>query len=276
MYKDGTLLQTPALILGGKGCYNKERGLLGVGCGPGPRRTNHGNVHLFYTFKKHAVCPTGESHKPGEPRLLGSHASPWPAIPLDPSSEQVLVDNIPSPGNHNAGDLHFGKDGYLYISVGDGECDYIGDSGCNGAERRLARPNTSSWARYCAYTRDGSIPETNPYTGPDSDRCNHHWAAPDVGKNCQETFAWGFRNPFRMAFDPNASGTRVFRMNDVGGQNVWEEVDQGQRPGPTTAGTSARAAHDNPYRSGLGGLLCGTTYTPPDPRVQPQPPDANP
>ena len=41
------------------------------------------------------------------------------------SSEVVLVDNIPSPnGNHNGGDLHFGRDGFLYISVGDGGCDY--------------------------------------------------------------------------------------------------------------------------------------------------------
>ena len=42
-----------------------------------------------------------------------------------PSSEQVLIDNIPSPGAiHNAGDLQFGKDGNLYVSVGDGGCDY--------------------------------------------------------------------------------------------------------------------------------------------------------
>ena len=36
----------------------------------------------------------------------------------------------------------------------------------------------------------------------------------------------GLRNPFRIAFDPNAAGTRFF-INDVG-QNTWEEVDLGQ------------------------------------------------
>ncbi|MCA1684212.1 MAG: hypothetical protein LC708_03700, partial [Actinobacteria bacterium] len=33
------------------------------------------------------------------------------------------------------------------------------------------------------------------------------------------------RNPFRMAFDPNAAGT-VFHINDVG-QGAWEEIDLG-------------------------------------------------
>jgi glucose/arabinose dehydrogenase len=53
---------------------------------------------------------------------------------VDPATEKVLINNIPSPnGNHNAGDLRFGKDGYLYVTVGDGNCDYKGDSGCAGA-----------------------------------------------------------------------------------------------------------------------------------------------
>ena len=59
---------------------------------------------------------------------------------IDPATETVLIDNIPSPdGIHNAGDLGFGKDGYLYVSVGDGGCDLRGDSGCF-SERRRARP----------------------------------------------------------------------------------------------------------------------------------------
>jgi hypothetical protein len=33
------------------------------------------------------------------------------------------------------------------------------------------------------------------------------------------------RNPFRIAFDPNAANTRFF-INDVG-QNVWEEINEG-------------------------------------------------
>jgi glucose/arabinose dehydrogenase len=254
VYKNGTLLQTPALTLGGKGCYNKERGLLGVAVDP-DFSTNH-YVYLFYTSKKHAVCPTGQFTSPDNPVNRVSRFTMAGDI-VDPSSELVLVDNIPSPGNHNAGDLQFGKDGYLYISVGDGECDYIGDSGCNGAND-ASRDQHILLGKVLRITRDGAIPGSNPFTGPDSARCNVTGRT-DVGKKCQETFAWGLRNPFRMAFDPNASDTRFF-VNDVG-QNVWEEVNQG-RSGADYGWNLCEGAHDNPNRS--GSVDCSAApYTPP-------------
>jgi PKD repeat protein len=74
-------------------------------------------------------------------------------------------------------------------------------------------------------TRDGGIPSSNPFVGANSVRCNVTGRALP-GQTCRETFATGLRNPFRMAFDPNATGTRFF-INDVG-QNAWEEIDLGQ------------------------------------------------
>src|SRR4028118_1530279 len=56
-------------------------------------------------------------------------------------------------------------------------------------------------------TRDGGIPPNNPYTGSDSQRCNVAGRT-DPGKNCQETFASGLRNPFRPARHPDAPGAR--------------------------------------------------------------------
>jgi glucose/arabinose dehydrogenase len=114
---------------------------------------------------------------------------------------------------HNGGDLHFGKDDYLYITVGDGGCDYAGDSGCAG-QKDASRDSHILLGKVLRITRDGGIPATNPYTGTDSARCNLTGRT-DPGKKCQETFASGLRNPFRFAFDPNASGTRFF-INDVG------------------------------------------------------------
>ena len=73
-------------------------------------------------------------------------------------------------------------------------------------------------------TASGGIPADNPFLGAGSARCNVTGRT-DPGKVCQETYAWGLRNPFRLGFDPNAAGTRFF-INDVG-QNTWEEVDEG-------------------------------------------------
>src|SRR6185295_9117130 len=112
-------------------------------------------------------------------------------------------------GNHNAGDVEFGKDGYLYIAVGDGGCDYAGESGCAGSND-ASRDQQTLTGKVLRITADGGIPPTNPFQGAGTARCNVTGGTV-AGNRCQETFAWGFRNPFRMAFNPNATGT-VFRI----------------------------------------------------------------
>ena len=216
--ENGQLLPQVALDLSAKICSNFERGLLGVAVDPG-FASNH-FVYLYYTFDKFGSCAQNTSDAPVNRVsrfVLGDNSV------VDAASEAVLIDNIPSPnGNHNAGDLQFGKDGYLYVSVGDGGCDYLGDSGCGGSND-ASRDRNVLLGKVLRITASGGVPSTNPFQGADSARCNAGAAA--VGKICQETFAWGFRNPFRLAFDPDASGTRFF-INDVG-QNTWEEIDEG-------------------------------------------------
>nr|MDQ2996620.1 PKD domain-containing protein [Chloroflexota bacterium] len=81
--------------------------------------------------------------------------------------------------------------------------------------------------------------------GADSARCydpapgGNKTAINTDGKKCQETYAWGFRNPFRFAIDPNVTNLRVF-VNDVG-ENTWEEIDDAQ-PG-ANHGWSTREGH---------------------------------
>jgi glucose/arabinose dehydrogenase/PKD repeat protein len=216
--QNGALLANAALDLTARICANSERGVLSVAVDPNFSVNRF--IYLFYTLNKSGGCPTSSVTNPINrvSRFVLSDANT-----VDTSQEVVLVDNIPSPGgNHNAGDVHFGKDGFLYISTGDGGWDP--DSGSAG-NNDAARDQHVLMGKILRVTSTGAIPPGNPYLGADSARCNVTGRT-DPGKKCQETFAWGLRNPFRIAFDPNASTTRFF-INDVG-QNVWEEINVGQ------------------------------------------------
>ena len=239
VYKNGAQLPTPALDITSKVCSDKERGLLGIAVDPAFSGNHY--VYLYYTFKKLGNCDYNSVNGPVNRVsrfILGDNDV------ISPSSETVLIDNIPQmDGIHNAGDLHFGKDGNLYISVGDGGCDYAGDSGC-GSTNDAARDLNVLLGKVLRITPTGGIPPGNPFVGADSARCNLAGRT-DVGKKCQETFSWGLRNPFRTAFDSNSQSTRFF-INDVG-QNTWEEIDLGQagadfgwnvREGPCARGST--------------------------------------
>jgi len=218
VWTEGNPLAT-VLDISGKTCSDGERGLLGIAVDPN-FATNRA-IFVFYTFKKAGNCDTLSAS--GPVNRVARFTLPDQGS-IDPTTEAVLIDNVPSwAGNHNAGDLAFGKDGLLYVTTGDGGCDYAG-GGCGGTND-ASRDQHVLLGKILRITRDGGIPAANPYRGAASARCNVTGRT-DPGKRCQETFASGLRNPFRFAFDPNASTTR-FYINDVG-QNVWEEIDLGQ------------------------------------------------
>ncbi len=207
--QDGSLLAEPALDLTEDLCTANEEGLLGATVDPA--FTTNGFVYLYYTRDKSGTCVNRVS------RFTMSGST------IAPASEAVLIDEIPATGNHNAGDLRFGNDGYLYVSVGDGGCDWAGDSGCAG-QNDAARDRHVLVGKILRITSTGGIPPANPFQGAGTARCNVTGRT-TAGNICQETFAWGLRNPFRFAFDPNSAATRFF-INDVG-QGAWEEIDEG-------------------------------------------------
>jgi glucose/arabinose dehydrogenase len=221
----GALLGSQALPPG-QICSNSERGLLGVAVDPGHAVNRH--VYLFYTARK----PGGDcgTASPITPLTAVNRVSRF-ALPasnvLDLASEVVLIDEMPSPaGNHNAGDLAFDRDGYLYVTIGDGGCDYAG-GGCAGSNDASRDENVlTGKVLRIGVNPDGttSIPPSNPFQGAESERCALTGRTLTPGRTrCQETYAWGFRNPFRIAVDPNGTGTRVF-VDDVG-QSSREEID---------------------------------------------------
>jgi glucose/arabinose dehydrogenase len=218
--KNGTLLATPALDISTKVCSrNYERGMLGLAVDP--NFSTNGYVYAYYTFKKFPQCHTRTDvpvNRVSRFTMTGDT--------IDPASEKILVDNMLSYyGDHNAGDLGFGKDGMLYVSVGDGGCDYtVGPKACdqNNNTNAISQSLNTLQGKVLRITPTGRIPASNPFTGPGTARCNHGYNV--AGLKCQEIYLYGLRNPFRFAFDPNSAHTRLF-VNDVG-QDSWEEIDQ--------------------------------------------------
>ncbi|MEP7047723.1 MAG: PQQ-dependent sugar dehydrogenase [Ilumatobacteraceae bacterium] len=214
LIRNDVLLPAPALTMSLSPCNGGERGLLGVALDPDFRA--NGFVYLYFTHP--ASAPGGCVNRASRFTMSGDA--------IDPNSELVLVDNISSnAGNHNGGDLEIGGDGFLYISVGDAGTDPRGDSSPNDAAQDLSLLN-GKILRVVPST--GEPAPGNPISGPSSASCRLRGNLPTTSTTpCQELYAWGLRNPFRFAFDPNTGPDRFF-INDVG-LSTHEEIDVGGR-----------------------------------------------
>jgi glucose/arabinose dehydrogenase len=121
---------------------------------------------------------------------------------LADSASKVILKTIPHPSNsnHNGGELHFGPEGYLYLSTGDG--------GGAGDVPNNAQNTSVLLGKMLRFAVDTSA--VAPY-----------YSVPDDNPFGNEIFAYGLRNPFRWSFD---------RLNydmwigDVG-QDSYEEVN---------------------------------------------------
>ncbi|HEY0399815.1 MAG TPA: PQQ-dependent sugar dehydrogenase, partial [Acidimicrobiia bacterium] len=219
------LLATPALDVGFESCAIHERGMLGIAVDPA-FVSNH-FIFVFYTFNNGTAC--GTNVDPYPVNRVSRFTLPETNV-IDPASELVVLDRIPSRGGgHNAGDIHFGADGLIYVSTGDGVCriDASEDTRCT-SDNNNARSLNHLLGKILRIAPDGSIPPSNPYAAaPGSRRCGDPAASastPAVGSGpCRETFASGLRNPFRFAVRP---GTSQLYINDVG-QDTWDEIDLG-------------------------------------------------
>ena len=118
---------------------------------------------------------------------------PWP----QDGPGGVLIDSIPSPnGNHNAGDLHFGKDDKLYVSTGDGACDYNAPTRCQ-PENTASRDRNVLLGKVLRINSDGTIPVDNLFAATSNGvRCGtltnnnaRGGSAAPPGTLCKETYS---------------------------------------------------------------------------------------
>jgi glucose/arabinose dehydrogenase len=209
-----------------------EAGLLGLALHP--EFAENRRLFVRYSAPLRSEMPDDFSHT----FVLAEFEASDDGRRVNRDSERVLLE-IPEPqGNHNAGSVRFGPDGYLYVGVGDGgsggdrgtghvEDWYDAVDGGNGQDvtenplGSVLRIDVDSESPETTRTGGGetadassgdanyAIPEDNPFAAGGE-------FANDEG--LLEQFAWGFRNPWRMTFDRGD-----LLVADVG-QSGYEEV----------------------------------------------------
>jgi glucose/arabinose dehydrogenase/PKD repeat protein len=201
-------------------------------------------------------------------------------------TEQVLINDwcqqFPS---HSIGTLLFGRDGYLYVTGGDGAsfnnvdygqygAFYAGDRAnpCGDPPGAVGTPLSPPGAEGGALrsqsvrrtdgpaTLDGAVLRIEPATGAGVPG-NPFFSSSDA--NARRIVAYGLRNPFRMTQRP---GTDDLWIGDVG-WGTWEEINRVVAPAGATAsnfgwpcyeGASAQGGYQ-----GAGLSLCSSLYSTP-------------
>jgi len=213
--RDGTLLPEPFLDIRSKivplsQTTVDERGLLGLAFHP--QYATNGRFFVYYSAPLRPGAPAGFNTTATFAEYRVS-ADPNRA---DPGSERIFLQIDKPQANHNGGTIAFGPtDGYLYISIGDGggrddaspghvEDWYATNPGGNGQD--ITQNLLGNILRIDVNQIPYGIPSDNPFVN-----------APGL----DEIWAYGFRNPYRCAFDPQPPHT--FLCQDAG-QELWEEV----------------------------------------------------
>jgi glucose/arabinose dehydrogenase len=209
--RDGAVRAQPFVDFSDQVNDFRERGLLSLAVDP--EFAGNGFVYLLYAYENDPTDPEGEKTA----RLTRVTARGDAALP---GSEVVILgrevadtcDRFP-PGTdclpsewmgHSVGDLAFGADGTLFVSIGDA-------SNWNVAtpDALRAQDPDSLAGKILHVNREGKGLPTNPFWNGD----------PDAARS--KIFAYGVRNAFRIAVKP---GTDVVYAGDVGWSRT-EEVD---------------------------------------------------
>ncbi|WP_034966611.1 PQQ-dependent sugar dehydrogenase [Chryseobacterium sp. FH1] len=186
---NGTFEATNFLNITDRVNFSGEMGLLGLAFHP-----DFATNRYFYVYYNRAGRTITVS------RFTANSANPNTA---DPASEKIMMSIPKSQTNHNGGSIHFGADGFLYISTGDGGGS--GDPDNNGQNRnsllgKLLRIDVNSTNPY-------NIPADNPFVGVEG---------------ADEIWSYGLRNGWKFSFDRT---TNNIWIADVG-QNLIEEINR--------------------------------------------------
>jgi len=214
----------------------EERGLLGIAFHPnfsqrdgfGQPLPGFGKFYLFYS------APSPNAAGGSSPVNCRSTISEFAVSATDPnaadlSSERIVLAYDKPQSNHNGGQLRFGPDGLLYISIGDGGGQHDNQNGHTGGSGTAspgpagvlgnAQDKTVLLGKILRIDPLGNngpggqygIPPANPFVGAG-------------GGVREEIYAFGVRNPWRFSFDDGPGGSGKIFEADVG-QDKVEEVN---------------------------------------------------
>lgn len=174
-------------------CCEVERGLLSIA--PAPDFDASGRLYVAYTGTPAAGGAKGDIH------VDSFRPNPGGGAPI---REPILSVAHGENANHNGGQLQFGPEGHLYISLGDGGGG--GDPLHSGQDTEVLLGKILRIDPRPGQEPPYAVPGGNPFVG---------------GPGRDEVWAYGLRNPWRFSFD-RVSGDTV--IADVG-QDTREEVD---------------------------------------------------
>lgn len=204
-----------------------ERGLLGITLDPA-FSTNH----YVYLYKTAPASETGTGFASN--RVL--RYTEDPATQTVISGSEVLLLDLPIEDDANSmhfgGNLHFGPDDKLYVT--------IGDYGITNNAQDLANP----YGKIHRLNADGSVPSDNPFVNSPAN------ALPSV-------WSYGHRNSFDFTFDP-VNGNLFSTEN---GPHCDDEINLGQAGGnyawPNTCDTVPEDTIAPLFRYGVPVALTG-------------------
>ena len=209
--KDGVVQDPPFLDITDRVAQNNdERGFLGLAFHPDYQQ--NGRFFVFYTE---------EAGSPGDQTIAEYTRSDNPDLAVAQADGfgmevQKLITVPDSQGNHNGGMIDFSPiDGYLYIGLGD-------EGGANDQHGQFGNGQNLStmWGKILRIDVDTAM-APKPYAIPPGNMTAVPANNPTQGEVVPEIWSFGWRNPWRFAFDP-CNGNMY--IGDVG-QGQLEEID---------------------------------------------------
>jgi glucose/arabinose dehydrogenase len=232
----GAALNLNSRLAGNFANANEERGLLGMAFHPGFFDSNSPGFRTLYTYSSETLAGNPITFPvPVDPTQGGTNVyvnvvteykmTTTTSNVIDPATRRVVFSVGKDQTNHNGGTIAFGPDGYLYLATGDG-----GGARDDGPSHQEPQGNAQVITNGNVLGKMLRVDPLHPsVTGssPDDVSANGQYRIPDSNPfngagEVREIYAYGFRNPYRFAFD-TANGQLI--LADVG-QGAIEEIDR--------------------------------------------------